>query len=180
MIERRTHPQVIRNRKKNVVPLSTLRTSDVVKTVLNNPRRLEELLNMLEDKDRCVRGRAAMTLARISESHPVRLSRAMPRLRNGLTDDSAYVRWHLVYALGQLGMHCPSCAHDILNDLIGRLDDDNRIVRIMAIKALALFAVNQPFFIEQSFRNLKKEIPPVVSRFLRRSKLQNSSKISQS
>jgi hypothetical protein len=177
MTEPRAHHRVSRNRKKNNIPLSKLRTSDVVKTVLNNPRRLDELLNMLEDKDRCIRGRAAMTLARISESHPNRLPRIMPRLKESLTDDSAYVRWHIVYVLGRLGFRTPS---DVLGDLIARLDDGNRIVRIMAIKALALFAVNQPLFIEESFRNLKKEIPQAVSRFLRQSRNRTSPKHSQS
>jgi hypothetical protein len=70
MTEPRIHPRVIRNRKKNPVPLSKLRTSDAVKTVVDHPRRLEELLRMLEDKDRGVRGRAAATIAKLSESHP--------------------------------------------------------------------------------------------------------------
>ena len=169
MTEANIHHQVTRNRKKNAVPLSKLCTSDVVKTVLDNPRRLEELLNMLEDAERSIRGRAATTLAHISESHPARLARIIPRLKDGLTDDSAYVRWHIVYALGQLGFRYPNCARDILGNIIACLDDGNRIVRVMAIKALALFTINQPFFIEESFRNLKKEIPSIVSRFLRRS-----------
>ena len=180
MTEPRIHHRVIRNRKKNLVPLSKLRTSDVVKTVLDNPRRLEELLNMLEDDDRCIRGRAAMTLARISESHPARLARITPRLKDCLNDDSAYVRWHIVYALGQLGFRYPVCARDILANVIACLEDGNRIVRVMAIKALALFTINQPLFIEEAFRNLKKEIPSVVSRFLHRSQKQISPKQSQS
>ena len=75
MTEPRPHRHVVRNRKKNTVPLYKLRTLDAVKTVVDHPRRLEELLRILEDKDRCVRGRAAATLARLSESHPARLLR---------------------------------------------------------------------------------------------------------
>ena len=41
------------------VPLSKLRTSEVVRTVVDHPRRLEELVNLLQDKERVIRGRAA-------------------------------------------------------------------------------------------------------------------------
>jgi vesicle coat complex subunit len=179
MTETRIHRRT-QNNRKNVVPLSKLRTSDVVRTVLDNPRRLEELVNMLEDKDRCIRGRASMTVARISETHPGRLTRILPRLKDCLTDDSAYVRWNIVYALGQLGFRCSSHAKDILENIIAALEDGNRIVRVMAIKALALFSINQPLFIEESFRNLKKEIPSAVSRFLPRSPKQVTPKHSRS
>ena len=166
MTEPRTHRRVVRNRKKNNVPLSKLRPSDVVKTVVDNPRRLEELLRMLEDKDRSVRGRAAATLARLSESHPARLIRVIVRLKDSLADDSAYVRWNLAYTLGMLGSRFPAQSRDFLNDLIARLEDDNRIVRVLASKALGQVATRKPLIIEECFRNLKREIPPAVARFL--------------
>jgi len=170
MTDPRTHRRVVRSRKKNVVPLSKLRASDVVKTVVDHPRRLEELLRMLEDKDRSVRGRAATTLARLSESHPARLLRVILRLKSSLADDSAYVRWYLVYTLGKLGSHFPLQSPSFLSDLISRLDDDNRIVRLFACKALSQVAVRRPLIIQEHFQNLKKEIPPAVARFLRSSK----------
>ena len=101
MIETRTHRRVHRNRKKRRIPLSKLHTSEVVRTVVAHPRRLEELINMLDDRDRSLRDRAAKTLARLSESHPGRLIRVVERVREALVDDSAYVRWHLVYTLGR-------------------------------------------------------------------------------
>jgi hypothetical protein len=166
MTEPRIHPRVIRNRKKNPVPLSKLRTSDAVKTVVDHPRRLEELLRMLEDKDRGVRGRAA-TIAKLSESHPARLLRVAARLKDTLADDSAYVRWHLVYVLGILGSQFPSRSQDCLGEIVSRLDDDNRIVRIIASKALFQLAIQKPLTIENFFKNLKKEIPPAIARMMR-------------
>jgi HEAT repeat protein len=170
MTEPRTHHRVVRNRKKSTVPLSKLRASDVVKTVVDHPRRLEELLRMLEDKDRSLRGRAAATLARLSESHPARLIRVIARLRGSLADDSAYVRWYLVYTLGRLGSRFPAQLPGFLNDLVARLDDDNRVVQVIACKALGQVAARKPSAIEEYFQNLKKEIPPAVAGLLRRSK----------
>jgi HEAT repeat protein len=166
MTEPRIHRRVVRNRKKSAVPLSKLRTSDVVKTVVDHPRRLEELLRMLEDKDRGVRGRAAATLARLSESHPARLIRVIGRFKESLSDDSAYVRWHLAYTLGKLGSQFPAQSHDFLNDLVTHIDDHNRVVRVIACKALGQVAARKPEIVEELFRDLKKEVPPAIARFL--------------
>jgi hypothetical protein len=170
MTEPRAHRRVVRNRKKNAVPLSKLRTSDAARTVVDHPRRLEELLRMLEEKDRGVRGRAAATLARLAESHPARLTRVIARLKGSLADESAYVRWYLVYTLGRLGSRFPMQSLSFLNDLIARLEDENRIVRVLACNALGQVAMRKPLIIREHFQNLKKEIPPAVARFLRVSK----------
>jgi hypothetical protein len=161
-----TYRHAVRNRKKSAVPLSKLRASDVVKTVVKNPRRLEELLQMLEDKDRGIRGRAAATLAKLSESHPSRLIRAAARFKDYMNDDSAYVRWHLAYTLGQLGLKFPAQFRTLLNDLVSHLDDPNRIVRVISCKALGQVAARTPAIVENYFRDLKKEVPPAISRFL--------------
>jgi hypothetical protein len=174
MIDRRTHRRVVRNRKKRATPLSTLRTSDAVKTVVAHPRRLEELLKMLEDKDRSVRGRAAAALAKLSESHPSRLLRVIVRLKSSLEDESAYVRWYLVYTLGKLGVRFPEQSREFLVDLVLSLEDQNRIVRILAGKALGQVALRKPLLIEDCFRNLRKEIPPSIVRLLRNSKAARS------
>jgi HEAT repeat protein len=170
MTETKTHRRVVRNRKKREVPLSKLCPSDVVRIIVDNPRRLEELLRMLENKDRIVRGRAAATLAKLSESHPARLHRAIAQIKESLNDDSAYVRWHLAYALGKLGSQFPALFPDFLNDLVTHLEDTNRIVRIIACKALGQVAARKPAIVEDFFRDLKKEIPPAVARFLGKSK----------
>ena len=167
MNEPGTHRRVERDRKKGAVPLSILRMSDAVRTVVDHPRRLEELVRMLGDKDLGVRGRAAATLAKLSESHPARLLRIIVRLRESLADDSAHVRWHLVYALGQLGSRFPAQLEGILRDLVARLDDNNRIVRILACRTLGDVAARKPLIVEEIFQNLKREVPPSVARILR-------------
>jgi HEAT repeat protein len=164
------HRHISRHRKKRPVPLSILRTSEAVKTLVDHPRRLNEVVRMLEDKDRAVRGTAAATLARLSESHPARLLRIILRLREGLTDDSAYVRWHIVYALGKLGVRFPAQLQDFLSDLLSALDDKNRIVRVLASATLTRVAARRPSIVEQIFQDLKREIPPSVARTLRNSK----------
>jgi len=161
--------RAVSNRKKNSIPLSKLRASDAVKTVVDHPRRMEELLRMLEDRDRSVRGRAAVALAQLSESHPARLLRVFARLRDMMADESAYVRWHLFYALGKLGSKYPLSSCDYLPDLISRLDDDNRICRVMAVRALGLIASQRPKLVEESFQNSKREIPSAISKILHRS-----------
>jgi len=174
MTNPRIHRRVVRNRKKSAVPLSKLRTSDAVKTVVDHPRRLDELLRMLEDKDRGMRGRAAATLAKLSESHPARLVRVIARLKECLNDDAAYVRWHLAYTLGKLGSQFPVKFPDFLNDLVVHLDDSNRIVQVIACKALGQVAARKPLIVENLFRDLKKEIPPAVAQFLRKSKTKSN------
>jgi hypothetical protein len=166
MMDQRTHRRIVRDGKKSTTPLSTLRTSDAVKTVVAHPRRLEELLKMLEDKDRGVRGRAAATLARLSESHPGRLIRVVSTLKSSLEDESAYVRWHLVYTLGKLGTRFPVQSREFLGDLVLGLDDHNRIVRILAVKALKEVAIRKPLVVEECFRNLKKDVPSTIAPLL--------------
>ncbi len=130
---------------------------------------------MLEDKDRSVRGRAAATLARLSESHPSRLLRLLSRIKEAGSDDSAYVRWNLTYALGRLGSQFPARSASYLSDLLGRLEDENRVVRVLACKALAQVAARRPSAIEELFQNAKKEIPPAVGRILRKTKAKSIS-----
>jgi HEAT repeat protein len=174
MTEPKTHRHVVRNRKKGPVPLSKLRTSDAVRTVVDNPRRLQELLRMLEDKDRVVRGRAAATLARLSESHSSRLINLTARLVEALCDDSAYVRWNLTYSLGRLGSQFPNRSQGFLGELLARLEDENRIVRILACKALGQVASKKPSLVAGLFQNANKEIPPAIGRALKKSKKMES------
>jgi HEAT repeat protein len=170
MTEPRIHRRVVRNRKKGTTPLSKLRASDVVKTVVDHPRRLEELLGMLEEKEAGSRGRAAATLARLAESHPARLLRAVVRLKECLMDESAYVRWNLVYSLGKIGSRFPTHSGLFLRDLAACLDDSNRVVRIIACKALIQVADRKPLIVEELFQNLKREVPLALARSIRSSK----------
>jgi hypothetical protein len=140
----------------------------VVRTVVDHPRRLQELLNLLEDKDRSVRDRAAATLARLSDSHSGRLMHIVDRLKDNLADESAYVRWHLAYALGRIGSGFPSSAPRFLSELTARLDDENRIVKSMACRAIESVAERRPQIVQESFESSKKEAPLSISRHFSR------------
>ncbi len=176
MTEPRIHHRVLRNRKKRAIPLSKLRASDVVKTVVDHPRRLEELLRMLEEKEAGARGRAAATIARLSESHPARLVRPILRLKDSLADDSAYVRWNLIYALGRIGSQFPAQSGAFLKELIAALEDSNRVVRILACKSLIQVADRKPPIVEEMFQSLKREMPPSIARSIRKSETKSRSR----
>ncbi len=166
MTGRNAGPQLVRKRKKTCIPLSRLRTSDAVKVVSDFPRRQEELFDMLEDRDRLIRGRAAAALAQLASLHPTRLLRFIPRLREALMDESAYVRWHLVHTTGKLCELFPTRLQDVIGDLIERLDDSNAIVRTLAAKEIARSAFHNPGIVEELFRNMNKEIPRIVNNAL--------------
>jgi HEAT repeat protein len=166
MMKAKVHHCASRGRKKSVIPLSNLRASEVVRTVVDHPHRLEELVNLLQDKERAVRGRAAATLVRLSESHPARLVRYVERLQAALDDDSAYVRWHLLYTLGQVISRHPKRASFSLADVRARLGDEDKLVRSFACRALESVAARSPGMIQALFSTNKEEIPPSVARLL--------------
>jgi hypothetical protein len=167
MTRSQTNRRVSRSRKKQIVPLSKLRTSEAVRTIVDHPRRLEELAGLLEDRDVMLRERGAATIARLAESHPARLVRIIERLKVGLADDSAYVRWHVVYALGRLGFRFPARALSYLSELAGCLADDNRVVRSLALRALTDLAVRKPEVVLEVFSSKKQVLPPPLDRILR-------------
>jgi HEAT repeat protein len=173
MTEVRTHRCIGRSSKKNAVPLSKLRTSEAVKTVVNHPRRIEELIAMFQDKERVVRGRAAATLARLSESHPGRLLRLLDRILEALGDDSAFVRWHAVYCLGCVGRKHPGKFTEYLPKLADLLDDENRIVRMFTARALGQIALRKRKLVEDFFKDHKRELPAAVARILQGSNRQS-------
>jgi hypothetical protein len=154
------------HRRKRIIPLSGMQTPDVVKTVLRYPRRLEELLDMLGDSNLSIRGRAAATLARLAESHPESLLKAMPRLREYLDDDSDYVRWHLVYAFGEIGVRASTSKREYWADVFQCMTDDSRIVRMIAGKAAVRLAAKHPDAVTAFFREIQQPVPPELMKFL--------------
>ena len=169
MTDLSTRPRNMRKRKKRFIPLSNLMASDAVKTVSDSPHRLEELLLLLQNRDRCLRDRAAATLSQLATLHPLRLIPSVPRLRDGLTDESAYVRWNLVYTLGILSAQFLSRLKGVLPDIVRCLDDQDRIVRFLAAKVLAQVAAHSPQTVAELFLKTEKEAPPVVAHILRNS-----------
>lgn len=166
MTESNSRPRIVGKRNKAYIPLSRLQMSDAVKVVSDFPRRMEELLHMLEDRDRLIRGRAAATLAHLVSVHPARLTRSLARLREALLDESAYVRWHTAYTIGTLCALYPKRLKVFLTDLIDRLEDQNTIVRMIATKALARMAYQNPGIIEEIFRTSDKEAQGILAKAL--------------
>lgn len=160
------HRRAENHRRKRIIPLSRMQTHDAVKTVLRYPRRLEELLDMLGDKDLSIRGRAAATLARLAESHPESLLKALPRLREYMDDESDYVRWHLVYAFGEIGACGSPPAREYLADVFVSMEDNSRIVRMIAGKTAARLAAKHPDAVAAFFRDVQRPIPPELAKFL--------------
>ncbi|MDR0843008.1 MAG: hypothetical protein LBP68_06290 [Acidobacteriota bacterium] len=152
--------------KKRIMPLSKLQTPDVVKTVLRHPRRLDELLDMLGEKDLVLRGRAAVTLASLAETCPDRLLKVLPRLRECLGDDSDYVRWHLFYALGELGARFPVPTREYWGDVLAGMDDGSRIVRMVVGKAAVRMATENPEVVAALYRDFRREPPPAIAALL--------------
>jgi hypothetical protein len=159
------HRRAENHRRKRIVPLSRMQTPDAVRTVLRHPRRLEELLDMLGDKDLSIRGRAAATLARLAESHPESLLKALPRLREYMSDDSDYVRWHLVYAFGEIGARITASDREYWADVFTCMDDNSRIVRMIAGKTAVRLAAKHPDAVEAFFRNIQRPVPPELAKF---------------
>ena len=122
---------------------------------------------MIEDGDRRLRDRAAASLAKLAASHPERLLRVLERLQNDLADESAYVRWNLVFSLGAIGARYPRRASDLLAELARRLGDDNRVVRVMTCKALMRIARRAPRPVAQYFETSKLPVPRSLQPILR-------------
>ena len=143
-----------------------MQTTDVLNTVLRYPRRLEELLDMLGDNDLSIRGRAAVTLAQLAGSHPESLLNAVSRLREYMSDDSEYVRWHLVYAFGEIGARVSTPAQEYCACVFTGMDDDSRIVRMVAVKAAARLAAKHPDAVAAFFRDIQRPVPKELAKFL--------------
>jgi len=143
-----------------------MQTPDVVSTVLRHPRRLEELLDMLGDKDISIRGRAAATLARLAESRPESLLKTLPRLRECMDDDSDYVRWHLVYAFGEIGARLSASEREYWADIFTCMEDNSRIVRMIAGKAALRLAASHPDAVAAFFRDNQRPVPPELAKCL--------------
>ena len=91
---------------------------------------IEELLNLLADKDKNVRGSAARALGKLGK----RNEQVIKALLNLLTDEDDYVRRNVALALGNLGEGNGEVIQALLNALT---DDNNGHVRENAAEALA-------------------------------------------
>lgn len=151
---------------KGAIPLSKLRTAEAVRTVVAHPRRLVELLGLLEDPDRVTRSRAAAAIAGLAMSHPGRLIGSLQRVQEALGDDSAHVRWHLACALGTMVVRFPRQAAGAVPDLAACLDDQNRMVRHFTVRAFLRLSRSTPGLVEQAFASANREVPAGLARII--------------
>ncbi len=117
---------------------------------------------MLDDRDRSIRGRAAATLARLSQTHPARLIRVLDRLCEHLNDESAYVRWNLVYTLGQIADRQPGAVPKFFPELRRCLDDGNAIVSVMAVRAFRRLARRKQKMVKELFAGSDAPVPAAL------------------
>jgi HEAT repeat protein len=127
---------------------------------------LEELIDMLGDNDLSIRGRAAATLSRLAEADPKNLLDAIPRLREHMDDDSDYVRWHLVYAFGEISVRVSTPTREYWGDVFTGMTDDSHIVRAIAGKAAARLAEKHPDAVAAFFREMQRQVPPELAKYL--------------
>jgi len=147
-------------------PLSRLGIRQVLQEVRSRPQRLAELVSLLDHVERPLRARAALALARLAEIQPESALRHLERIRVGLRDDSAYVRWTLACAIGLLGARHPGRVARCLPELCSLVDDENPIAQSMACAALARIGSANPDLVRKHYETAKKEIPPAVARSL--------------
>jgi HEAT repeat protein len=153
-------------RKDRSVPLAKLRTSEAVRTVVAHPRRMAELFRLLEDSDQSTRQRVGSALSRLADACPERLIRWADRIQKGLGDESAYLRWHLVYVLGRVVAAFPGRCEALLEMLIQALDDENRVVRVLSFRSLAGVGAAHRRAVESAFAAKRRDLPPELSRAL--------------
>jgi hypothetical protein len=163
MKEKKARPRIARKQHRVNVPLCSLKTSDAVKILSASPRRLEELWELFEDRDRTIRQRGAAALAQLACLQPATLRRSGHRIRELLQDESAYVRWHALYAVGQLVAGDRARMKSWIPDLAGTLEDPNGIVRAMSAKMLTRAASRDPRIIDEAFQEIGRETPLTVS-----------------
>lgn len=172
MKEKNAHVRIARKRRQINVPLKALTTADAVKIISDFPRRLEELWDLFEDRDRTIRQRAAAALAQLVCLQPAALKRSEYRIKELLLDESAYVRWHVVYTVGNLIGGNRVRMKRWIPDLVLPLEDPNGIVRAAAVKVLARLAAQDSQIIDETFQAMGQEIPPVVAEALKKRKTQ--------
>ncbi len=132
------------------------RANHVVKQVLSDPRRFEELFAGLSSEDPVVRVRAADVVEKCTVLHPEWLAPYKTELLGRLAQSAdKEVRWHLAQLLPRLRWTAGERKR-VYGLLTGYLDDGSRIVATCALQALVDLTEQAP-----SWR-------PAVMRYLQR------------
>lgn len=149
-------------------PLMNLRPSEAIKTIVERPRRLGELVCLLGERDRKLRGRAAATIAKLSESHPGCLMGHLRWLADASNDESAHVRWNLAFALGRICSRSPDQSEFAIASLVMHLRDPDVIVRAISGYALAEVARKKPELVMRSISGSEQTLPEWLGGVLKR------------
>lgn len=168
MAKRGRRQSVAGRRRSSETPLISLRPLEVLKTIVERPHRLGELVGILGERDWKLRGRAAVTIARLSESHPGCLLTHLRSLTDAANDESAHVRWNLTFALGKICCSFPDQSESAIASLIMHLRDTDVIVRAISGYALAEVARTRPDSVMRSISGSEQALPDWLGGILKR------------
>ncbi len=113
------------------------RSDEVAAAVIANPALLDALFDCLLGEDAVVRMRAADALEKVSVRYPQYLQPYKERLLQQVASiPQQEVRWHVAQMLPRLELSGPERAAAV-KWLLAYLEDDSRIVKTMAMQALA-------------------------------------------
>jgi HEAT repeat protein len=116
------------------------RVPEIVALVIEQPQRLDDLVEALGDPDPLVRMRAADALEKTTVGRPAWLF-GHKRMLLGLTETATQIelRWHLAQLLPRLDL-TPSERRRAVTAMTHYLDDHSSIVKTFAMQALAELA----------------------------------------
>jgi HEAT repeat protein len=133
--------------------------SDVADFVIDNPSRLSDLLEGLQETNNVVRGRTAHAIERISRTHPEWLIDYLPNfIAMTYQDQVPFVKWHLAMTLGNLTV-LDKEIEAIIAALLDLLNDPAVFVKSWAITCLVIIGKRYPDYRQEiierinSYRN---------------------------
>jgi hypothetical protein len=120
------------------------RVDEVVRLVLNAPRRFPELIKCLSDENPVVRMRAADAAEKVSARKPRLLDRHKGELLGLLSEaDEIELRWHLAAMVARLRLTPPERRRAV-TAFYRYLNDRSSIVKTFALQGLADLARDEP------------------------------------
>ncbi len=118
--------------------------NDVADFVIDNPSRLNDLLEGLQDTNAVIRGRTAHAIERISRTHPEWLIDHLHKfIALTYEDQLPFVKWHLAMTLGNLAVLNKE-TKAIVNTLLDLVDDSAVFVKSWAITCLVIIGRRYP------------------------------------
>lgn len=160
--------RVARRWRPSTGPLANLRAAEAIRTVVECPHRLAELIGILVDGDLRLRSWAAAAIASLAVSHPERLLRHLALLSAAASDPLAHVRWNLAFALGKICARFPGQSKPIIPVLLAQLKDSHPVVSAMARYNLAEICRVGPHMVSRLVAAGEHLVPDWLSEILHR------------